>query len=592
MTEQANFSELRDKISNWDLEAEEMLINKLNIFTNSYKNDFAVFTKNMENLNNNLLNTEVEQYKAISNLKDISQNRFIEEKLEENAESVSEESDRGLEMGSGKEIFLDNNEKMKKVAEISIKNMEEINLKKEKNKEKIEDDSVSVASKNLVLENSKKYGKLPFIIGTSDFMKDKRIGLTNEIDEDDKQDESDEPEINREILEDRVVTAKMQKQWDKVEQKRKIKKAQKEKAKLQNSQMNENNKTPENNNKNNFNEEVKEQVDIPIDFEIIESVEVDGKNNNTNNNNKSNNDNITNNNNSNNNNIAISTGKGPGIPPPPPPPPKPVFNPANIKPKKKIEKKESSNTNINNTNNTQPVNINNNIPKNIPKNIPNIIPSNIPTNIPTNIPNNIPKNNPSIIPNNNNNINMFKPKMIQSVNPLLLQGLMNLRDDDDDDDEDIFSKKNRKMPVLNNNIIVAQSQNPVITPQTNIIANNNMKVNKMKLNNIFEGIENDDDEEEQKVEEKKNNVVEPIKNNQGIFSSENNEEQKNENEKKDNFDNQVKNNYPLKQNMKFNNLFDNQEEEKNNNENVEVKKPQTNINVKKKLTLFFGDDDD
>ena len=580
MTEQANFSELRDKISNWDLEAEEMLINKLNIFTNSYKNDFAVFTKNMENLNNNLLYTEVEQYKAISNLKDISQNRFIEEKLEENAESVSEESDRGLEMGSGKEIFLDNNEKMKKVAEISIKNMEEINLKKEKNKEKIEDDSVSVASKNLVLENSKKYGTLPFIIGTSDFMKDKRIGLTNEIDEDDKQDESDEPEINREILEDRVVTDKMQKQWDKVEQKRKIKKAEEEKAKLQNSQMNESNKIPGNNNKNNFNEEVKEQVDIPIDFEIIESVEVDGKNNNTNNNNKSNNDNSTNNNND---NIAISTGKGPGIPPPPPPPPKPVFNPANIKPKKKIEKKESSNTNINNTNTTQPVNINNNIPKTIPNIIPTNIPNNIPTNIPSNIPNNIPKNNPNIIPNNNN-INMFKPKMIQSVNPLLL----NLRDDDDDD-EDLDSGI---MPVLNNNIIVAQSQNPVIAPQNNIIANNNMKVNKMKLNNIFEGIENDDDEEEQKVEEKKNNVVEPIKNNQGIFSSENNEEQKNENEKKDNFDNQVKNNYPLKQNMKFNNLFDNQEEEKNNTENVEVKKPQTNMNVKKKLTLFFGDDDD
>ena len=567
MTEQANFSELRNKISNWDLEAEEMLINKLNIFTNSYKNDFAVFTQNMENLNNNLLNTEVAQYNAITNLKDISQNRFIEEKLEENAESVSEESDRGLEMGSGKQIFLDNNEKMKKAAEISMKNMEEINLKKEKNKEQIEDDNVSVASKNLVLENSRKYGTLPFIIGTSDFMKDKRIGLTNEIDEDDKQDESDEPEINKEILEDRVVTDKMKKQWDKVEQKRKIKKAEEEKAKLQNSQMNENNKTLGTNN-NNFNEEVKEQVDIPFDFEVIENVDADGNINKTNNNNKSNKDNSTNNNNNNNNNnIAISTGKGPGIPPPPPPPPKPVFNPDN-KPQKKIEKEKSSNTNINNTNNTQPVNINNNIPNNIPN-------------------------------NNKNNINLLRPKTIQQVNPLLLQGLMNLKDGDDDDEEldsgfsGLFSKINRQMPILNSNIIVSQSQNPVIAPQTNIIPNNNMKVNKMKLNNIFEGIENEDDEEEQKVEEKKNNIVEPIKNNQDIFSNENNEEQKNENQQnKDNFDNQVKNNYPVKQSMKFNNLFDNQEEEKNNTENVEAKKPQTNTNVKKKLTLLFGDDDD
>ena len=271
MSEQANFSELRSKISNWDLEAEQMLINKLNIFTNSYKNDFSVFTKNMENLTDNLLNAEVEHYKAISNLKDISQNRFIEEKLEENADSVSEGSDRGVETGSSKEIFLDDNAKMKKAVEISMKNMEEINLKKEKNKEQIEDDSVSVASKNLVLENSKKYGTLPFIIGTDDFMKDKRIGLTNEIDEDDKQDESDEPEIDKEILGDRVVTKKTQKLWDKVEQRRKTKKAKQEKAKLQNSQKNQNNN-------NNFNEEIKEQAEVPYDFEIIESVE-DDKNN-------------------------------------------------------------------------------------------------------------------------------------------------------------------------------------------------------------------------------------------------------------------------------------------------------------------------
>ena len=261
MTEQANFSELRNKISNWDLEAEQMLINKLNIFTNSYKNDFSVFTKNMENLTNNLLNVEVEHYKAISNLNDISQNKFIEEKLEENADSVSEESDRGIETGSSKEIFLDNNAKMKKAVEISMKNMEEINLKKEKNKEQIEDDTVSVASKNLVLENTKKYGTLPFIIGTDDFMKDKRIGLTNGKDEDGKQDENDEPEIDKEILEDRKVTEKTKRRWDQVEQRRKTQKAKEEKAKIKNSTMNQNNN-------NNFNEEVKEQVEVPHDFEV------------------------------------------------------------------------------------------------------------------------------------------------------------------------------------------------------------------------------------------------------------------------------------------------------------------------------------
>ena len=580
MSEQANFSELRSKIANWDIEAEQMLINKLNIFTNSYKNDFSVFTKNMENLSNNLLNVEVEHYKGISNLKDISQNRFLEEKLEENADSVSEESDKGIETGSSKEIFLDDNAKMKKAVEISIKNMEEIDLKKGKNKEQIEDDNVSVASKNIILENSKKYGTLPFIIGTDDFMKDKRIGLTNEIDEeDDKQDENDEPEINKEILEDRIISTKTQKRWDEIEQRRKTQKAKKEKAKIKNSTLNANNN-------NNFNQEIKEKVEIPYDFEVVESVEDDkntNKNNETNNNVNNNNANINNNNanisnnnanisnnNSNSNNIVVTAGTGPGIPPPPPPPPKPVFNPANVKPKKKIEKKESKNNNINKTNN---ININQSV----------------------NINNNIPNNNMN---NNTNNINILKPKILQSVNPLLLQGLKNIKDDNDDDEDDfdsgIFSKKNRKMPVLNNNMMISQSQNPVISPQTNIIPNNNnMKINKNKLNNIFEGIENEDDEEEQKVEEKKNNIIEPIKNNQNIFSNENNEEQKNEIEQNKNiFENQEKNNYPVKQNKKLNNLFNNQEEEKNNTENIETKKVQKNFDMKKKLTLFFGDDDE
>ena len=71
----------------------------------------------------------------------------------------------------------------------------------------------------------------------------------------------------------------------------------------------------------------------------------------------------------------------------------------------------------------------------------------------------------------------------------LINFLINIIKDDDEDDDDfdsgIFSKKNRKMPILNNNIIF-QSQNPIISPQTNIIPNNNnLKVNKTKLNNIF-----------------------------------------------------------------------------------------------------------
>ena len=145
MAEQANFSELRNKISNWDLEAEEMLINKMKIFTNSYKCDFANFTGNLQNFSNNLINTQVQSYKAISNLKELSMNRFIEEKLEENPESVSEGSDSGIESGDKK--IINNNEKVKIALDMSMKTINEINAQKEKNKEKIEDDAVSIASK-------------------------------------------------------------------------------------------------------------------------------------------------------------------------------------------------------------------------------------------------------------------------------------------------------------------------------------------------------------------------------------------------------------------------------------------------------------
>ena len=546
MSEQANFSELRSKISNWDLDAEQMLIDKINIFTNSYKTDFSVFTKNMENLQNNLSSIEVSHYQAISNLKDISQNRFIEEKVEENADSVSEGS--GVEVESGKEFFLDNNEKMKKTAEISMKNMEEINKLKEKNKEQIEDDTVSVASKNLVLENSKRPGSLPFIIGTDDFMRDKRIGLTNEADEEDNQNENDEPEIDKDILSDMIVTAKTQKRWDKVEQKRKIQKAKEEKLKIQKEQNNANTNIPETN--NDFDEEVKEQIKVPTENE---NVEINKENNNNANNNGD--------------NLVISTGKGAGVPPPPPPPPVPVFNPDNLKSKKKIENKESGNNNININN------INNN------------------QNEKTNINNNITNNLANILANNsnaNNNIKSFKPKINQSMNPLLMQGLKNIVPDDDDDDlgGGIFSNKNRFVPKLNNNFNIVQSQNPTIIPQSDIMPNNNnMKTNAAKLNNIFEKIgvfedEKGEVEEEQKVEEKKN------------------EEQKNNNEQieevqeenKNIFENQEKSNFPAKQNKLFNKLFD--EEEKNNTENAEPKKPQVNFETKKKMTLFFADDDE
>ena len=66
--------------------------------------------------------------------------------------------------------------------------MENINI------EKIEDDTVSVTSKTLVLENSQKTGALPFIFGTEEFLNDKKIGLSNLEEEEEDENEQLNPE--------------------------------------------------------------------------------------------------------------------------------------------------------------------------------------------------------------------------------------------------------------------------------------------------------------------------------------------------------------------------------------------------------------
>ena len=555
MVEQANFSELRNKISNWDLEAEEMLLNKIKIFTSSYSTEFASFTQNMQNLNNNLVNTQVDHYKAISNLKELSMNRFIEETLEENPESVSEGSDTGLGDIPKKEIILDETEKMKTAIDMSMKTIEEINSKKEKNKDQIEDDAVSIASKKFSLDNFKKYGNLPYIIGTEEFMKDKNIGLSNIVDEEEEKKEKEKEEKKEkmkenlgdwemvgesedsdieEFLAEIPVDEKDKKKWEKIK-KQKQKKKLKQMKKKKKGKNNKNNE--EENNNNDFDGEVKDDIKVPIENE---------NNENDKNNNKE-------------GDIVIVSGKGASVPPPPPPPPAPVFNPKNVQSKPKKENK-------------------------IEENIINKEPTNDA---------NIQKENININNNNNNNIlNKIppKPKNI-SVNPFLMAGLQNIGDDEDDDDDDdggLFSKKKLIMPKVNNEANLVQMS--MIVPHNNFNFDKNGNItNEEKLNNIIGDEKEIKEEEEQKVKEDKiNNEIANINENKEA-------EEKgigNENlapekviEEKENFINK-------KPNKILDNLF---EEEKNNSEEVkpkETQKIQSNLDTNKKLKAFFNDDDD
>ena len=586
MAEQANFSELRSKISNWDIEAEQMLLNKMQIFTNSYNSDFANFTKNMQNLDNNLSNAQVEQYKAVSCLKELSMNRFIEETLEEKSESVSEGSDMGLEGNPSNEVFMDNNEKMKTALDITMKHLEEINANKEKNKEQIEDDTVSVASKNMAMDNLKKYANLPFIIGTEDFMNDKNIGLSNIKNEEEdkkegenneeKSDDSEDPDVE-EFISDIKVDEKDKKRWEQIKKKKKNKK-KKKKGDKQDEEV-----------KEDFGFEIVEQVNIPKENEEIK-VEAENKDDDKE------------------DNFGITSGKGATVPPPPPPPPVPVFNQPNFnsKPNKgnentiKDNKKEiniqNENININN-NNTNSNNITNPIPKK-------------PINIPP------------------------------PTNPFLMAGLKAFGDDDDDDEDDeddggFFGKNKIKIPVINNKFNNAPVLNPIMSQQNNFNKNENININnnsqvnnnnntsdiiKAQLNNIFgeENIIKQEKivkEEDIKVKEEKNNnnddFDEPIKINQEMDAVAAEEEQKVKKElqeKKDNEelkDSEVeKIGVPEEKKEKFfsinqskmllNSLFSNSEEEKNNSEEIKPEKNQhiqNNIQGKKKLRSFLEDDD-
>ena len=532
MTEQANFSELRNKISNWDLEAEEMLLNKLKIFTNSYNTDFANFTKNMQSLNNNLSNMQVQHYNAIINLKDLSMNRFIEETIDINSESASEESDIP-EPKTNNDIYMNEGEKIKKAMEITLDNIDKINSKKDKNKEQIEDDATSVASSKLIFDNFKKYN-LPFIIGTDDFNKESTIGLSNEqLDNEEESEEKDEgvDEDVKDFVEENVkVDDKVKEEWVNIERKKKEKK-EKEKAKKEkkekknkNNQNEIDNKNDNNeNNKNNFDNEVKEEIKVPIENE------------------------------QGNNNIVVTSNSGATIPPPPPPPPMPVFNPSKIKPKE-------PNKPISNDVNLDKKMINNEKPKeniqmpNIQQEI--IQMSNIQQQ---NIQKENINNNP--ITNTNNNIIKELPKkpiILQSVNPFLLKGLQNIPDDDDDDDDDddLFSRNRRKVPKLNDKMNITQSQNPFVYMNDNK-PNDNQKsnINKIKLDNIFEEEKETNENKKEEEEEEEKEIIPPP---QKLEEKKDNNELIDETKKEENFENNNDKmpNINKNQNKVFNNLFD------------------------------------
>ena len=293
--EQANFSELREKINAWDIQAEDLLIQKMKVFTIKYNEEFQNLCKNFDNFSNSISSTEVEHLKAINQLKNLSSERFIEQTLD-NKEDIPQENPQE------ENVLIDRIEKMKKSLEISMQCIDSI-AKKNK-KEVIDDDAVSQQSSKITMEKNTKGIKLPFIIGTEEFFADKTVGLAQPNEEEENEDDEDNDPDVEEMVSDIKVTEKDRKNWEKAEKKRKAKK-EKEKRKQTKAEKTQ--------------PKEESEVKVPIENEEDEKpkleIEIEKENSNE---------------------IKVESKSGGSVPPPPPPPPPPPVLTAPVKAPPKV----------------------------------------------------------------------------------------------------------------------------------------------------------------------------------------------------------------------------------------------------------------
>ena len=255
--EPANFAELTSKIDSWDITAEQMLLQKMKIFTISYNEEFQQFCKNMDNFSNHIETVELEHLKAINQIKSISSEKFIENTIDKGEESESEivANENNIVDNT---LQITNIEKMRQTIDISLNCLNEIN-RKNKNTEEIEDDAVSVASSKILMVDKGAKVRLPFVIGTDEFKNDKAIGLNvAPLDDEEKPPESEEEEDSdvEEYLSGIKIDEKQKKKWKKIQKK---KKKQKNKEKLKRNQESKKLKNPPKN------EEL--EVKVPIENE-------------------------------------------------------------------------------------------------------------------------------------------------------------------------------------------------------------------------------------------------------------------------------------------------------------------------------------
>ena len=87
----ANFDELIPKVTNWDVEEEELLINKIKAFTEDYQQKCSDLSLNLNNINRNLHLIEVDFFNSLNGLKSLSGSKFIEHVIDAEDQKPEEE---------------------------------------------------------------------------------------------------------------------------------------------------------------------------------------------------------------------------------------------------------------------------------------------------------------------------------------------------------------------------------------------------------------------------------------------------------------------------------------------------------------------
>ena len=200
----ANFEELIPKVSNWDVEEEEMLINKIKSMTEDYQQKCSNLSLNLNNINRNLHLMEVDFFNALNGLKTLSGTKFIEH-IVDTEDKKPEEEEQKEENPAIEENIKD--EHINNINSILQRSFDFIALKDQQraqnrnnnnNNNNPDDDTMSMNSKimdNNLTKNNRGL-KLPLIIGSNDFNQNEYVGLVND------EDEEEEENFNNEIKND------------------------------------------------------------------------------------------------------------------------------------------------------------------------------------------------------------------------------------------------------------------------------------------------------------------------------------------------------------------------------------------------------